>query len=314
MIVTTGSKPIPAKFGEIEMKMPNFLIIGAAKSGTTALYHALKQHPQIYMSPVKEPRFFTFEGKRPDYCGPGDDQFASGCVINLQDYLRLFEEAEHQIAIGEASVTYLRLSETSSQRIQHYIPHVKLIAVLRQPAERAYSIYTMRVAAGREWLSFAQALQAEEERQQMNWSPDWTYKASGYYYRFLQPYFERFPREQIRIYLYEDWQTKSPEVLQDIFRFLQVDNTFVPEVGKHNVTRWPRSRAIQALLTKPHELKTWLKPLLPPRLRGAIQSLSYRRPPSLDPELHRQLTECYREDILKLQDLIGRDLSHWLKT
>ncbi len=299
------------------MTMPNFLVIGAAKSGTTALYHALKQHPQIYMS-LKEPHFFAFEGEKPNYCGPGDEDFNRKVVFRYEDYSRLFDAALYQIAIGDASVHYLTLADSCAERIRRHILHVRLIAVLRQPADRAYSHYMMLVSNKHETLGFAQALNASEGRRRMNWGPGRQYRTNGLYHRLLQPFFERFPQEQIRIYLYEDWNTKPLEVLQDIFRFLQVDDTFVPEVARSNVTLLPRSRAIHTLLTKPHPLKSWLKPLLPLRLRQAmvsgLKSLNQTKPPPLDPELRRQLTEGYREDILKLQDLIGRDLSHWLKT
>ncbi|HWP47771.1 MAG TPA: hypothetical protein VNM22_11465 [Candidatus Limnocylindrales bacterium] len=86
------------------MPMPNFLIIGATKSGTTALDRALKQHPQIYMSPVKEPRFFAFNGERLNFCGPGDERFFnSSTIFKLEDHAELFRGArDHHIAIGES--------------------------------------------------------------------------------------------------------------------------------------------------------------------------------------------------------------------
>ncbi|MBM3181565.1 MAG: sulfotransferase [Chloroflexi bacterium] len=301
------------------MPMPNFLIIGAAKSGTTALYHYLKQHPQIYTSPVKEPRFFAFEEDIPRFYGPGDDRLVREFVTNFEDYLGLFEAVTDQIAIGEASNVYLTNSETSSRRIQHHLPNAKLIAVLRHPAERAYSNYLMLASTGKEYLGFTQALEEEEERKRKNWAFVWLYKNRGFYYALLRPYFDRFPREQIRIYLYDDWNTTPREVLQDIFRFLQVDDSFVADMNKRqNVSYIPRSHAIQVFLENPHPLKTILKPLLPQTLRRKIiskmQLLNQTKPPPLDPELRRQLTEEYRDDILKLQDLIGRDLTHWLKT
>jgi hypothetical protein len=297
--------------------LPNFLVIGAAKSGTTALYHYLKQHQQIYMSPVKEPCFFAFEGEVPHFCGPGDDVFNRMIVTRLEDYSKLVDAVHHQVAVGEASPQYLMFGDSCAKRIQCHIPHTRLIAVLRQPADRAYSYYMMLVSPGRERLSFAQALDAEGERKRMNWAPGWQYRAHGFYYRLLQPYFDRFPREQIRIYLYEDWNAKPLEVLQDILRFLQVDDTFIPKIARHNVTWLPRSRAIQKFLTKPHALKSMLKLLLPQSARrgmiSRLQSFNLTKPPPLDPKLRRQLTEEYRDDIVKLQELIGRDLSHWLE-
>ena len=143
------------------MPMPNFLVIGAAKSGTTALYHTLKQHPQIFMSPVKEPHFFAFEGERPVYCGPGDRElFNPRVVFRLEDYVRLFDGLRAQTAVGEASVQYLMRSDAAAARIRQHIPRAKLIAILRQPADRAYSHYIMLRSQGLERLSFTQALAA----------------------------------------------------------------------------------------------------------------------------------------------------------
>lgn len=124
------------------------------------------------------------------------------------------------------------------ERIRLYVPHARLIAVLRHPVDRAYSSYLMMVQLGREHLFFAQALDAEEECQQMNWSCGWRYRANGFYYCLLQPYLERFPREQIRIYLYDDWDMKPLKVLLDIFRFLQVGDTFVPKSVLASARRW----------------------------------------------------------------------------
>jgi hypothetical protein len=300
------------------MTMPNFLIIGAGGAGTAAMHHILKQHPQIYMSPVKEPRFFAFEGDPLRFSGPGDDRLRRQIVTTLEGYLKLFEATADEIAIGEASPAYLALSEVASQRIQHYAPRARLIAILRQPADRAYSAYLNWVAIGNEPLSFPEALAAEQERRQKNWAYYWQYRGRGFYASLLRPYLERFPRKQLRFYLYEDWNAKPREVLQDIFRFLQVDDTVTPDVTRRNVTRLPRSRAIQSWLRTSSRLKMLLKPLLPQpwrhKLISGLQSLNQLKPPPLDPELRRELTEGYREDILKLQDIIGRDLSHWLES
>ncbi len=137
----------------------------------------------------------------------------------------------------------------------------------------------------------------------MNWAYHFRYKARGFYYAHLRSYFDCFPREQIRIYLYEEWAFNLQAVLRDIFRFLEVDDTFQP-----------RRHTFQAILNNPHPLKNVLKPLLPRVMRRSILTIlqSLTNPPPLDPELHRQLTEEYRDDIIKLQSLIGRDLSHWL--
>lgn len=298
------------------MPLPNFLIIGAAKAGTTGLYYTLKQHPQIYLSPVKEPRYFFLKDGIPDYCGPGDQQVLQNSVHTEEDYKRLFDSARDEHALGEASVGYLAYSSLSAPNIKQSLPHARLIAILRQPADRAYSHYLMHFSSGRETLSFSEALAVEEERRKKKWARGWCYRGNGFYHRLLQPFYENFPGEQIRIYLYDEWKANPAVVLRDIFRYLGVDENFEPAVISRNTTWLPRSRAVQALFNNSFSIKTWLKRWFPPQLWQDIAIRIYRynrkRPPRIDPEIRCQLTAEYREDILALQDLIQRDLSHWL--
>lgn len=296
------------------MSMPNFLIIGAAKAGTTALYNYLKQHPQIYMSPEKEPKFFALEGEKLDFCGPGDrEKINRSSITDIEAYRTLFQGVSNETAIGEASPLYL-YSPKAPERIRHYIPNAKLIAILRDPVERAYSGYMMHVGEGRETLTdFAQALQAEEMRIRNNWG--WGHYVSvGFYYAQLKRYFDTFNQDQIRVYLYEDLQANPIGLLQDIFRFLGVDETFVPDISiRHNVTGIPKNNVLRALLQSLNPVKPVFKLFLPAMLSHYIKKQTFVKPPSLSPELRRQLIEVYREDILKLQYLIQYDLSKWLE-
>lgn len=311
--------------------MPNFLIVGAAKSGTTALYHYLKQHPQIYMSPLKETNFFAFEGEKLDFCGPDDQKTINRySVNNIDDYRALFERVLNETAIGEASPWYLYIPR-SSECIRHYIPNVKLIAILRNPVESAYSSYLMHVRDGREKLTdFAQALREEKTRIQSNWS--WgQYVSAGFYYTQLKRYFDTFSRSQIKVYLYEDLQVNAIGLIRDIFRFLSVDETFMPDLSiRYNVSVIPKNKVLHTLVKGMHSLmieensiKAVLKLLLPTGLQINLNQ-RYRNlrnqyvqfnliKPQLSPAVRKQLSEVYREDILKLQALIQRDLSQWLE-
>ena len=310
------------------MTMPNFLIIGAQKSGTTSLYEYLKQHPQIYMSPLKEPRFFAFAGEKPNYSGPGDQELYSDVVSDLENYQALFKGASEETAVGEASVVYLYLSR-APERIHHYIPDAKLIAVLRNPIERAYSAFLHLTRDRKEpFGDFARALQAEDERIRNNWGPIWHYKQVGFYYAQLKRYFDRFEPEQIRVYLHEELRDDPRRVLKDIHEFLGVDTTFVTDVQrKHNVSSVPahqRWYALYTLLQSQNPVKSIVRPFLPRGLRrrlftqvyGRISTSSQDQAPAKPPlpvEVQQQLTETYRDDILKLQNLTGRDLSNWLQ-
>jgi hypothetical protein len=307
------------------MTLPNFLIIGAAKSGTTALYEYLKQHPQIFMSWNKEPHFFAFEGGKPRFQGPGDQKLYNHIVIDdVEAYRRLFQGASNETAIGEASANYLYIPR-ARDRIGHYVPEAKLIAVLRNPVERAYSSFLHMTRDGREPLGeFAQALQAEQERIQNNWGPIWHYKRAGFYYAQLRRYYEAFDREQIKVYLYEDLRDNPIGMQKGIYRFLGVDDTFVPDVSaRYNVSGVPKNKQVHAIYTiliKPHPLKSVLKPLFPSGLRrrlvastvNAIRNRNLAKPP-FPTEVRRQLIRTYREDILRLQELIQRDLSEWFQ-
>ncbi len=301
------------------MTLPNFLVIGAMSSGTTSLYEYLRGHPQIYMSPVKEPCFFALEGQRLDFGGPGDLPATAGMTADPKAYRALFAGASpHHIAVGEASAWYI-VSEDAPQRIQHYIPHAKLIAILRDPSERAYASFRHLVRAGREPIpDFALALAEEDRRTRERWDWLWRYVEAGFYFRQLERYFRLFDRRQIGLYLHEDLGRDANGVVRSIFDFLEVDPRFSPDTTRrYNASVPPRSARLHRFLTGTNEIKSLLKPLMPFRMRRRIvrslMNANVSRP-RLPAEVRERLVAVYREDILRLQDLIGRDLSHWLRT
>ena len=299
------------------MPMPNFLVIGTAHAGTTSLFHYLKQHPQIYLSPVKEPRFFAFEGEAVDFRGPGDERFRKIVITDIKDYGALFEGVAQETAIGEISPVYL-YSPKAPERIRHYVPGAKLIAILRDPIERAYSSFLGEIRAGREPLrDFAEALQNEGRRIRENWSYVWHYKQRGFYYSQLRRYLERFDRSQIKIVLYDDWEADNVGTLREIFRFLEVDDCFIPDVSvRHNVSLIPRIKLLHEALTSRRRGRCILRPFLLARawqrMRRGLTKRNLVRP-KLPLSVRKHLVEEYQADILRLQDAIGRDFSKWLQ-
>ncbi len=298
---------------------PNLLIIGAQKCGTTALYNALRQHPKIFMSSPKEPGFFAFDGRRLDFQGPLMPHSRFQEPLDWTAYLALFDGAAEYPVRGEASTYYTYCwPEQTANHIHHRLPQARLIALLRQPAERAYSAFGMMRQKRLEPLAdFRRALTAERSAVRARWTPDFRYAQNGMYYSCLKPYFDHFPRSQICVYLYEDWNDRPAEILHDICRFLEIDEMFTPAMAaRRNVTRLTRSKTLNTLLKRAHPFKALLRPLLPARWRkGLLRRLrrwNERPPLPLDPALRRKLTESYREDILRLQELIGLDLGHWL--
>jgi hypothetical protein len=304
------------------MTMPNFLVIGAAKCGTDSLCDYLGQHPEIYMCPNKEPNFFVADGKAEiPYRGQGDREAIKQWdmwVSSLDRYQALFADVSGEKAIGEGTTWYL-YDETVPARIQHYIPEAKLIAILRNPADRAYSAYTMLLRDGRESIrDFAQALAAEDERVRRSWEPMWHYTRLGFYYPQLKRYFDTFRTAQIHVVLYDDFNTRPREVLRDLYRFLDVDDEFEPDTSeRRNVSLVPKNHTYHQLIAGQNPLKAAVKAVLPSdfrqRLRTRLVSQNLSRPEPLPEAIRRQLVETFRPDILKLQKLLDRDLSRWLE-
>lgn len=299
--------------------MPNFLIIGAAKSGTTSLHYYMDQHPEIYMSPRKDTFFFNFDGRQPDYGGPGDNEwYRDFAVIDRNEYEALFEGVTDEKAVGEACAKYL-YDPQAAKRIHDYIPDTKLIAILRNPVDRAFSSYMQQIRDGLETVDdFGEALKLEASRIRQNWRPIWHYRTRGLYYGQLQTYLRLFGSAQIRIYLYEDLMHNPLSMLKELFQFLGVDDQFTPDTSmRHNVSGIPRSRLLRNLIMKPNRLKSVVKPLLPRNIRSGIKSaltansINMKKPEILT-ETRAKLTDAYRNDVLKVQSLIQRDLSSWL--
>lgn len=313
------------------------MVIGAAKSGTTSLHEYLAQHPDIFMSPVKEPNYFAFAGTAPDFRGPDDDGLPcrasadvlrvakyAGSVWRRDDYQRLFAKAGSRKAVGESSVSYMYFPE-AVERLHAELPDVKLIAILRNPAERAYSKFIQFLRDGCEPLEdFESALGAEEDRVARNWSATWFYRRRGYYHAQLRRFFDRFDPRRIRVVLHEDLKSHPQHLLADIFRFLGVDDQFVANTTRrHNVSsapqRVPRYDLPERLVTP--AAGAALRRVLPSRgvnvFQRGVRHLNSRyspwEPPPFAPEVRARLVDGYRDDIRALETLIGRDLSSWLR-
>jgi len=292
------------------MTMPNFLIIGAPRSGTTSLHRYLQEHPEIFMSELKELRFFALEGKQLNFCGPCDHTVNQQSITNLENYQEQFKGVTNEKAIGESSPIYLWW-EGVPERIKSYLPDAKLICIFRNPIERAYSDFlNMRQLNWEPLKDFARALKEEENRIKAGWGPYYYYQRKGFYYSNLERFYRVFPQEKIRIYLYEDLRDKPGDLLRDIFRFLEVDDNFLPEFKEvYNASnRIPKTFLARA--ANKFSKYSFTKPLYPLLEWVKKQQSTY---PPMALEIKKQLIETYGEDILNFQEKMGRDLSEWLK-
>ena len=286
------------------MTLPNFLVIGANKAGTTSLARYLQQHPDVYMSAVKEPGFFVLEDGDPTAAA------APGSTFTFDSYTALFDAVTTERAWGEASTAYLG-SPKAPDAIRRHIPDARLVAVLRNPVDRAFSNYKMQVARGRENLDFGEAIRAElDGKPPPPGVRERRYVRLGFYGRYLEGYWSTFDTSQLHVALYDDYRRDAAGVLKEIFGFLDVDDSFVPDTSmRHHVSYVPKIRRLHGLL------QSRVAPVGVPS--GGSRVMRYmsawnRRAVPFPADVRRQLIDIYRADISVLQHLIRRDLSAWL--
>jgi hypothetical protein len=314
------------------MREPNFFIVGAPKAGTTSLYHYLDQHPDIYMSPIKEPCCFCFE-VRPwnfeeslrdravqlqkdvlDYLhGPMDKKRSGGIVCEWEDYLRLFAAATTQRAVGEASVNYL-LSKSAPAAIASRLPHARIVMVLRSLADRAFSQYLHYVSDGLVTEPFRDYVRASLRHSGEGLGIHQPFLEMGFYAEQVQRYLTHFPREQIGIWIYEETKERPREFMREVLEFLGVDSTFVPDTSKrYRQPQIPRIITPNKILRR---ARMWQasRHLVPASIRSIVRRAIYRPVGSvtMGAEDRALMLDFYRSDIRRLEGILNRDLTAWL--
>ena len=292
------------------MILPNFLIIGVQKAGTTSIYNYLQEHPQVFMSKVKETNFLEKDWENL----PPEQQNKNG-IVTVEKYAELFRDVKNEKAIGEASPNYLFHYESSAARIKKYVPEAKLIVVLRNPVERAYSDHLMHLRDAIGYRSLSEQIKHSSHKSFI--------LRKGFYYLPLKHYFEQFGREQIQVFFYEDLCNNPHSFMQEMYKFLEVDAKFTPNTTKKaQVAKVPKNKTINNLLQRKNMLRNTvakiMKTVVPLETRQKLRdrliefNSHAKQEVPLSKKERQQLIELYREDILNLQDLVGRDLSSWL--
>jgi hypothetical protein len=296
--------------------LPNFFIIGAAKSGTTALFDILNQHPEVYFPYQKEPNFFSNE-----------KLYSKGLGWYEQTY---FKNAFKYPARGEASPHYIYWSEKTSVRMAELDrnKNIKIIAMFRDPVKRAYSHYWMLAHRELEDLTFAEALKAEENRLKMYHeelyevgSLRYGYFRGGQYASLLQPFLSHFPRENLHFILLEDLQNDFLSMTKKLASFLNIEDNFVFDPTASNPAYVPRNQRLHRFLHHPsgpmYQVIRGILKKTPNqfqyRLRRKVVDLNLKPSPNppLDPEVERYLRAEYQNEVEQLEKIIGRNLDHW---
>jgi hypothetical protein len=294
-------------------RLPTFFVAGAGKAGTTSLHSYLAQHPDIFMSPVKEPCFFADEIR----CGHRSKSFEKHVrdriPSDLAGYLGLFENVRDEKAIGESSAAYL-WSETAAANIHASVPGAKIILILRDPAERAFSQYLHQLSVGLTKSSFREHLDRCLHADRTPLSIYHPFLEAGLYSAQVQRFLDHFPRQQIRIYWYEEAWRDHCALFRDLFEFLGVDPDFQPDTSQRILERRsPRAVGAHYWLKR---MNLWypLRSLVPESLRMRMGAAFFRKGKALqmDASARQFLIDYYRGDILKLATKLDRDLSSWL--
>ena len=324
-LITQAGEAFPGIKGVKEsslstVKAPNFLIVGAAKSGTTSLYHYINGHPEVFMPKDKEPMFFVSNIysriSRNDPRHPIADR---AVVTRFEDYLKLFGSAQDGVsARGEASAAYLFYHETAIPAIKRCLGDIKIIIILRNPIDRAFSSYCHLVRDGVESRSFEAFLAEESRRRHENWDILNFPKALGLYYEQVKAYLDAF--SEVKVLLLDELKAERAAVLRDVFAFLEIDEHYTPPVQQvFNNSGRPKNQTLHRLISSRHPLKVMatsaLKKVFPEhkvaKLKSTIKGKNTVKP-KIDPQTREELKQFFVEDLKKTQDLIGKDLSHWL--
>ena len=297
------------------MTMPNFLVLGAARSGTTSLHYYLQQHPRICMSTTKEPNFFLFDHRAPDrppLIAP-DRRLLAKSVRDPERYSRLFRVGPEHEAVGEASPLYLYTAETPAL-VRHVLgDEVRLIAVLREPVSRAYSHF-LHVYRGRRedvLAGFAAAVGAEMGEGYSPYRTGTHFLRLGRYGEQLARYREVFPASALHV-LFQGELASDPQAgLRDIFGFLGVDQHDVDTSVQYNPSGVVDGAGERRLRGVVRRVQPWAKRVLPPRVVARLAEARARSepvaaPPPLPDDLRARLHDYYASDTAALQELLGR--------
>ena len=298
-----------------KMKLPNFLIVGAAKSGTSSLHNYLNQHPDIFLPTynihgvkVKEPRFLISKLVK--------DRLHEG-IWTLEEYQSLFFNCANYSAVGESTVLYLYYYEEAIKNIKKYLGNnIKIIIMLRNPIERAYSAYNFLVRRGiKEKLSFDEALKQEKHRLHKDYqmTPMVMYKAMGLYYKMVYAYMKNF--DNVHVIFYEDFTKNTSLEVSKVFSFLNISNSHHIDISKkYNVggKKWKFEWA-RDLFLKKNILKTYIPKFIKNIMADNLLPFLTTRAMPIDVKTKQKLINFFKEDINKLSALLDKDLKHWLE-
>ncbi|MGY1639072.1 sulfotransferase [Geodermatophilus sp. SYSU D00742] len=302
-------------------RLPQFVIAGAPKAGTTALHAALATHPGLYLSPVKEPKFYLTDGRRPPRSGqrgPGDAHSAREWIWRREEYLALFAAAPEDAVRGESTPFYL-YDRAAHARLAGDVPDVRVVVVVRDPVDRAWSNWVHLRADGLEPVpDFLAAVRREPERIAAGWAPFWHYRGLGRYGEQLRDLYRHVPRERVFLLRYRQLVDTPRETLDRVSTFLGVApgiaHTVAPENVKPYLADTPRYRALARVVRAGAALGAYAPPQVWRQVsRPLLAALHAGRAPrpEMPVEVRREVLGPLLDDIALLEHLTGESFADW---
>lgn len=300
---------------------PDFLIVGAPKAGTTALHAALAGHPDVFVSDPKEPKYWLCDGAPPPHWrGHGDRHSQQEWIWRAEEYAALFAGVDPHVARGESTPFYL-WSRGAHRRIARALPEVRLIAVVRDPIDRAYSNWMHLWSDGLEPLSdFEEAFAKQDERVAAGWAPFWRYRELGLYGEQLAHLFELVDRDRVLVLRYRDLIDEPGATIDRACHFLGIRPGMIDAIPRDNSRSYVppgwRPRLLGPVIRTGARLGQFAPPELwrrasVPLISGLTGSGVTHRP-HLTPEQRERLLPAFADDITLLSRLTGDDYSAWV--
>ena len=282
------------------IRKPSFFVVGTPKGGTTSIFNYLEEHPEVFLPKLKEPHFFS----SPEIL---DTYYNVKIITEETHYRNLFKDASTQNAIGDLSTSYL-YNRKSAERIKSFNSDSKIIIVLRNPVERAISHYLMDYNLGYIDIPFIDVINNREKNSIFYRE----YIELGYYESQISNYYEIYDKSKVLIILSEDLFSNTIEIVSDIYKFIGVDENYIPDISKkHNQYRKPKFEIVKKIAQS--KVATNLLNNIPEEIKNIAKTVFYSntRKPLLTKE-RDVLKDLYRGSIIKTSNLINRDLSSWI--
>jgi hypothetical protein len=298
---------------------PDFVVAGAARAGSTAVVESLRSHPDVFVTQPKEPHYLAYAGGRPEFSGPGDEATINSVAVTEQDaYLRLFHAAADGQVRGEGSVSTLYQHDRALPRLADLNPQARVVLILRNPVDRAYSSFQyLRNRGYEEQPDFLAAVAEEEDRRRAGWHHLWHYTAMSHYADAVAHTLEVFGEDRVLVCWYDDLATRPDETLHRVHAFVGADparRSTDEASGRVNASGTPKRAWVQGAIHRAaqhHALKTVVKTVVPFAARERIRNANLTTQSVSDTD-REQLAPVFQDDLTRLEGVLARPVpSRW---